>query len=294
MFNLPTHTPQMSRHGYFNNHKGGVIVSVASVPSSPTISPTGLLPPALPIIQTPSSRRPKLSLQTKCSGLSSQNSTGLRLDTLSATSPTVRNTYRNTYEAPLASSTSLRLDCSGGRSISPQTAVQPLPISSPPTCTSAATSPTSSSTSPETPTIPYARSNHLKSILKNSPIPPHAPLRTTISSACPAPKLLFPPIKRVKFQLPLAEEIHTSKYSLRHSDIPSREVSPSPLSCREENLHAGDKRESPSLLEHDSDDEDESEYPKTPIAGRRKKMREWVWTLGPIEGTTSPRPERPP
>jgi len=35
---------------------------------------------------------------------------------------------------------------------------------------------------------------------------------------------------------------------------------------------AGEKR--------DSSDEDSDTCPETPVAGRRKRRREWVWTLG--------------
>lgn len=38
----------------------------------------------------------------------------------------------------------------------------------------------------------------------------------------------------------------------------------------------GEKRES-------SDEEDSDTCPATPVAGRRKRSREWVWTLGPVD-----------
>lgn len=46
---------------------------------------------------------------------------------------------------------------------------------------------------------------------------------------------------------------------------------------------AGDKRESSS----DEDEEEDALYPKTPIAGRMKRRREWTWTLGQIPGQGS-------
>ena len=44
---------------------------------------------------------------------------------------------------------------------------------------------------------------------------------------------------------------------------------------------AGLKRE-PS-----DDEEDNDSCPATPVAGRRKRHRQWVWTLGPIEPTST-------
>jgi len=41
----------------------------------------------------------------------------------------------------------------------------------------------------------------------------------------------------------------------------------------------GEKRES-------SDEDDSDTCPATPVAGRKKRSREWVWTLGPVETTS--------
>jgi hypothetical protein len=38
---------------------------------------------------------------------------------------------------------------------------------------------------------------------------------------------------------------------------------------------AGEKRE--------SSDEDSDTCPATPVAGRKKRSRDWVWTLGPVD-----------
>lgn len=43
---------------------------------------------------------------------------------------------------------------------------------------------------------------------------------------------------------------------------------------------AGDKRDS-------SDEEDSDTCPATPVAGRKKRHREWVWTLGPIDSANA-------
>lgn len=41
----------------------------------------------------------------------------------------------------------------------------------------------------------------------------------------------------------------------------------------------GEKRES-------SDEEDSDTCPATPVAGRRKRHRQWRWTLGPVEASS--------
>lgn len=38
---------------------------------------------------------------------------------------------------------------------------------------------------------------------------------------------------------------------------------------------------------HHAEEDDYETDPKTPIAGRRKRQREWVWTLGPLPGLPS-------
>lgn len=134
---------------------------------------------------------------------------------------------------------------------------------------------------------------------------------------------MFPAAKKVAFRAPLTEDIKTEKYTLRHSDIdssmstistlelsppsPDKETpqpaeqsssssahkpedksaagqeqepyAPKPKPKRSSPPRAGDKRDS-------SDEEDDSDAcPATPVAGRKKRHREWVWTLGPIGGS---------
>ena len=48
----------------------------------------------------------------------------------------------------------------------------------------------------------------------------------------------------------------------------------------------GEKRES-------SDEEDSDTCPATPVAGRKKRHREWVWTLGPVDTTSSTPCDKP-
>ncbi|KAJ9623428.1 hypothetical protein H2203_005687 [Taxawa tesnikishii (nom. ined.)] len=100
---------------------------------------------------------------------------------------------------------------------------------------------------------------------------------------------MFPAPKRVAFKAPLTEDIKTEKYTLAHSDLASSSSSISTLNLPPPEHdtdrsssnpggepHTGDKR--------DSSDEDSDVCPATPVAGRRKRRREWVWTLGPVGG----------
>jgi hypothetical protein len=119
-------------------------------------------------------------------------------------------------------------------------------------------------------------------------------------------KPMFPAAKRVAFRTPLTEDIKTSKFTMRHSDISSSNSSVSTLElnssqeshpsntanvkCQSQSTQAkdtkppsprtGDKRDS-------SDDEDNESCPATPVAGRQKRYRQWVWTLPPV-----PRPSK--
>lgn len=133
---------------------------------------------------------------------------------------------------------------------------------------------------------------------------------------------MFPTAKRVSFRAPLEEEITTTKYVMAHSDLessastistlelPSPEQSmkivPSSSSpTRKERLDENttesparpfrptkievaakkEKRREPKTGDkRDSSDSESDTCPVTPVAGRRKRRREWVWTLGPIAG----------
>ncbi|EGP92205.1 unnamed protein product [Zymoseptoria tritici ST99CH_1A5] len=107
---------------------------------------------------------------------------------------------------------------------------------------------------------------------------------------------MFPAAKRVAFRDPITEDVKTVRFTLRHSDIspptstlelrppqerhPNKSAQPpdekpttkksGPLSPR-----TGDKRDS-------SDEEDDETCPATPVAGRQKRHRQWVWTLPPV------------
>jgi hypothetical protein len=150
--------------------------------------------------------------------------------------------------------------------------------------------------------VPYKLALGVISILANSPLP-----RLSHHDDVPAKAEVRPArTKRVSFRAPLTEEIHTTKFTLRHSDIESSTSSISTLDLqrsekkpskdavdasvaedeRDERIsrsntkfelvmpQLGDKRES-------SDEEDSDTCPMTPVVGRRKRQRQWVWTLGP-------------
>lgn len=77
---------------------------------------------------------------------------------------------------------------------------------------------------------------------------------------------MFPPVKRVTFRDRLEELIPTRPVDeLPHHDTEDTEEAIVPP--REEGGEASE-----------GDD-----VPSTPVQGRRKRRRDWVWTLGPIE-----------
>lgn len=304
-------------------------MSLAILPSSPA---TYSQPPLLASAPSPS-KRPKLSLNTTILPPAfGKKTTSLRLETLSATSPTIRNTFSNAHEedsglkAPgsrpkrptLSTLSTSNIPTHDAPSTSP-TAQDHLDASS---TSSTSTSSTTSAISTSTidslpPPVPYKLTYNLPSILSNSPLSRPATQRKKPT------KPMFPAAKKVAFRAPLTEDIKTEKYTLRHSDIdssmstistlelsppsPDKEPSqpaeqsssssparkpedkpaadqkqesyaPKPKPKRSSPPRAGDKRDS-------SDEEDDSDAcPATPVAGRKKRHREWVWTLGPIGG----------
>ncbi|OAK93655.1 hypothetical protein IQ06DRAFT_235897 [Phaeosphaeriaceae sp. SRC1lsM3a] len=265
---------------------------------------------SLPILpRGPVAQRPKLSVNT-AQPRSFGKGASLRLDTLSAVSPTRINTFSNTYPAlERPSKPRLSIDSS-----IPNAPSAPASTSNTPSSASTLSSAlTSASHESATTTIPYKQPHNLVSALANSPV------RSIIPRKMAASRPMFPAEKRVSFRTPLEEEITTVKYTLAHSDIEasvstlsslgsstssdssttavhhsltsdastkislsasdrsaasSTESSPRPKEPR-----AGDKRDS-SSSEDDSDS-----CPDTPVPGRRKRTRDWRWTLGPISGS---------
>lgn len=277
-------------------------MSLAILPSTPMVHTSSHQLPA-------TSKRPKLSLNTaNVPSIFGKKSTSLRLETLSTTSPTARNTFSNaTFEPqenlgvqslPLTLATDIQQDRQEHRPSPTDTAASNDSASSASTIESCSNEP------------PYRLSHSITSILKNGPIPHCRPQRISFGQ----PRvMMFPAPKKVAFKTPLEEVVTTTKYTMRHVDIESStstistlELSPSkdeeaqPCdSATEEDqkpsksvasstkkplseAQTGDKRESSD--EEEDDDSDNAAV--TPIAGRRKRSRRWVWTLPHVPSAT--------
>nr|POE83338.1 hypothetical protein CFP56_69344 [Quercus suber] len=296
-------------------------MSLAILPSSPMsyAQPPPPPPPVALSSQLPSpSKRPKLSLNTvNAVPIFGKKSTSLRLETLSATSPTAVNTFTNGHDAER----SLK-DPVGGRPRprprrpSLALSITPAPMPSEPTedrpastTRSSAVSPTSSASSTDSfprKHPPYRLAYNTDSILKNGPYPHTRGKRRT---AFALPRAIFPTPKTVSFRACLTEDICTFTYTWKNSDL-SGPSSPTlhALSTREEGEamkaahggatiiqpQTGEKRESSDEEEEEEEQGEEEEQqqqqdhddaeicPQTPVAGRRKRTRQWRWTLGPI------------
>ncbi|KAF1989090.1 hypothetical protein K402DRAFT_391248 [Aulographum hederae CBS 113979] len=331
--------------------------------ASLTISPSPRPPPPQQRLKP---ERPKLSLNT--THLDNKHSlskgivaSGLRIDALSAgVSPTVKNTFSNTFSrasptpTPQSARPTLRLNSclASTESASVETPVQltlktPSSASTVASLASSSSSLSSSSTDSAISLVPYKLSHSIRSILTNSPLPPQD---HKMSNTCNRPR--FPLAKSVSFRSPLSEEIHTTRYTLAHSDIessisssgsgstisvpsnasespqhaeerpssspepsepystPLSSVSPPPplLRCASPEPMAPETEQQGPLatmepkksrsripriragVKRDSSDEDSDSPPETPVAGRRKRHREWVWTLGPMEGKSQDAP----
>jgi len=282
------------------------------------------------------SQRPKLKLNTAQLPTTFGNkSTSLRLETLSVTSPTSRNTFSNAYSPTPAQPRKrpqLSIDSISSTTVLTQslgnTPVQTTPVqtqsSDTPYPTSAADSISSTSSLSSTSTtdstssidrpVPYRVAFNIPSILVNGPMPRQR--RHNIPS-----RPMFPTPKRVCFRAQLTEDIHTIKYTVAHSELelapdsnadlaspnrPSRTVVEKQIDedvdCIEvietqqqksslsvlpttssSPPRTGEKRDSSSDEEEDDDENNTDVCPVTPVAGRRKRRREWVWTLGPVE-----------
>jgi hypothetical protein len=287
-------------------------------------------------ISMPRQSRPKLCLNTSQTRTFGKGSS-LRLETLSAVSPTVINTFSNAYEPEQTPATVT------GRPTRPRLSIDSAIPSTTGDLDSAealdSRTPSSSSVSSastlNSATIPYSISQVLNSILANTPLQPRANIRRM--SLRPR----FPVEKKVSFRTPLVEEIVNTKYTVADSDLipsdfsdngssisfssedadsepasnsssssivesnaestlsleqatntsqskllpkasesarvyPIRRRRPPPrIKSKTDYPRTGDKRDSSS--ESDSD-----VCPETPVAGRRKKQRQWVWTLGSL------------
>ncbi|USP80694.1 uncharacterized protein yc1106_07968 [Curvularia clavata] len=299
-------------------------------PSYPAQSPAmSSMTTSLPIIPAPRQgpARPKLSINTEQPRILGKGAS-LRLDTLSAASPTVRNTFTNAYERP---STAPTLQRPTRPSLSIESNLTTTPnnnsATTPSSASTLSSTLTSASNESATCTIPYKQPHNLTSILTNSPA------RSIIPRNMSSSRPMFPAEKHVCFRTPLEEEITTTRYTMAHSDLESSistlstvssvastattdsnasashhslvvntsnnssnaSISPLQLSLekstssfsstesspRKKGPRTGEKRDS-SSSEDDSDS-----CPETPIAGRRKRTRDWRWTLGPLPSDKS-------
>ncbi|CAK4030568.1 Hypothetical predicted protein [Lecanosticta acicola] len=251
------------------------------------------------------SKRPKLSLNTTDVPLSvfGKASTSLRLDTLSCTSPTSRNTFSNrnaytSFQQP-PSDSSQQKPVLAPLTTSPTSIVEDECELAQDSIASSASTSSSTSSDFESTEVPYRVAFNTTSILRNGPLP----RKRARTSNLPSERTMFPPAKKVAFRSPLTEEVKTTKYIMKHSDIePSNSsISTLELSPQRNNTesteeikkgeqegahmkrkgneypHAGNKRES------SDDEESDDSCPSTPMPGREKRSRIWTWTLGSID-----------
>ena len=202
----------------------------------------------MPSVRPTTSKRPKLSLQTSPS-LPSRSKPALNLSFITD-SPTIRNTHVNAFELPLPQQSSYSR---GSEVASPHP--QPTPLST----QSGSLSSTPSHTSPFPVTTPYVLPLCARSILRNSPLP----RRHASATSARAPRKMFPPIKRVVFHDQLEETIPTP--ILDGSSDSSDSDSSDKRSRTDEEI-----KQRRAIIE-------EEDGSATPVHGRRKRRREWVW-----------------
>jgi hypothetical protein len=196
--------------------------------------------------------RPRLSLNTTINNTQPRTfgkGSSLRLDTLSAISPTVRNTFSNAYERQ---STGLSTSESIPEEVEP-IPERPRTDSQSSEASSASSLSSTSTVSLESAICPYIQPSHLKSILANSHYP--KPIRR-MSIQRP----MFPLRKRVSFKEPLDEEIKTTRYILAHSDLESAAADTSPDSPSKSTEDASTE----SALDNSCSDEQNDTTPKVP------------------------------
>lgn len=304
-------SPQSVHHPHYSSaHMVSNIMSLAIHPTGPMTHGRASAP-ALSGDAGPSpSKRPKLSLDTITAPtkLFGKSSTSLRLDTLSAASPTTRNTFRNAYNQ----NQSHRKHSSH----SPQQPRSPRLKRNRSSLDAAPTSPVlfmstnmdSDSGEPDitipvsnvdalTLDPPYKLAFNLISILSNSPLARATMQKSSLQSAS-IPRVA----KKVAFREPLTEEITTTTYTMRHSDIESISSvpihEPSSHESTQISISTTEARSRQQLslatqttagspqsgsVQDSSSDDDSDTSPKTPVAGRKRRHHQWVWTLGPSD-----------
>ncbi|KAK1138826.1 hypothetical protein N8T08_001743 [Aspergillus melleus] len=254
--------------------------------------------------------RPKLTLQTTSLPRTfGTSSTGLSLSLAGGVtaSPTVRNTFKNAYDAAIPSSATASPSKSSASRFSKPSSPYPLYAQN----------------NSNTNNNPYQLPLGVKSILRNSPLEPTCRLATSATGSTGSRRVFFPAKKQVNYRQPLEEEIQTVHYTARHSDLsgePEAEqqppqtssdqdsdsnssLAPSDASTSDEDDSAAGTRRSPSSTlerkkrKHLSAEKQvravalmdglEENYgsttPQTPRQKRVKRRCEWRWTLGPLE-----------
>ncbi|KAH9875102.1 hypothetical protein J1614_004590 [Plenodomus biglobosus] len=301
-----------------------------------TMATTSL--PIIPPRTTSQSQRPKLCINTEQPRIPGKGAS-LRLDLLSAVSPTVRNTFSNAYDQPpVAPSAPAPAPAPAlVRPVKPRLSIdsnfssaRTTPTSTPDSASTLSSAVTSASSNHSTSiSIPYKQPHNVVSILTNSPARSILPRKMT-----PA-RPMFPAEKRVSFRTPLEEEITTVKYILAHSDLESsistlssiasaastastgsdtansklslsidashstayriaelpNETSCRPAASTDATAKASSQPRAPRTGEKrdsSSSDDDSDSCSETPVAGRRKRTRDWRWTLGPLAGKGVP------
>ncbi|MCJ1392436.1 hypothetical protein MMC18_005303 [Xylographa bjoerkii] len=216
----------------------------------------------LPLPRLSIPKRPKLSLQTSTipQPFAPRSANALSISH-SSDSPTLRNTYENAAPAPASSVQMLDLSPQPSR---PRGFSEFHPSSSSPL-----------SSTETSPSVPYFLPIGARSILRNSPLPP----RYVTATSTRTPYRMFPPVKRVVFHEKLEELLPT----------PIVEETEEMSDTDSEASTSGHKRGRAADPHEHNDSDDPEDMPSTPISGRCKRRREWVWTINSAEdGRLSP------
>lgn len=225
---------------------------------------------------TPTSKKPKLSLQTtSLSNTYGSLTRGLSINQQATYTPTTTNTCANTWDLSYRPSPTPRTE-------SPRSSQ----FSRVPTQTQ-------QERQPYTISLPFG----VRPILKNSPLPP----RATSISASPRDskrKIFFPQPKKVIFRKNLEDVIHTSQYTAKHSDLSSSEdehlstsdnntttpIIPSEIRKPQHSLPSTRKRKDRRTSEIPTDTSspdtqllDQDIVDSRPL--KSCKRRKWQWTL---------------
>lgn len=247
MLALPSRLHHRAKEPCSNTPTSTVQTSHGSQPESqPQSHKSDTMLSVMPPGRSATPKRPKLSLQTSPPPNTLKPALNLSFIT---DSPTIRNTHVNTFELPSPQQS----PCSRvSEAASPhhQPALSSTPLGS---------SSTFSHTSPFPVTTPYFLPLGARSILRNSPLP----RRHVSATSARLPRKMFPPVKRVVFHDPLEEAIPTPMLE-DLSDLSDTDSS-------DKHPRTEDEVEQRRAIIKEEDGS------ATPLHGRRKRRREWVW-----------------